>query len=78
MLRVVHGIDGESPLAGVDKGVARDGRATSPCSARIDCADTEGGQAVTWCVLPEGHNGQHTGVSPRPLAHNTFDPTRKR
>lgn len=54
MLRLVEGVEGESPLAGVDRGADRDTR-VKPCLKHA------------WCIESAGHAGSCTLQSGRTL-----------
>jgi hypothetical protein len=51
--------------------------APKPCAKRIthECAaDPALRTCITWCALPDGHDGQCSGPAPRVIEPNDFGP----
>lgn len=61
-----------------DAGEDRETR-TRPCCVRIEGLDLEGDAGITWCGLPEGHDGPHLGAQLKPIRPRTnFGPRSKK
>jgi hypothetical protein len=71
---VIEGID--APFVTTDAGSDRDKRPTKPCAARMRSLDTK---RPHWCLLPDGHEGDHRGVCENelPEAFEGLEPGRK-